>query len=75
MENKANNTSPLVFNGKRLTRQFGGKTENFSGNKERNFFGKMIRAYKKGWSKFQIGIDQKTKKPIYTNVMQTYYYV
>jgi hypothetical protein len=68
MENQPANTLPLLSKeGKVLTRQFDGKTENFESKQERSF-------YTKGASQFPTGrFDNNQIK--YSEVEQSYLYV
>lgn len=36
-------------------RCFGGKIDNFKDNRERHFYQRMLRAYLKGWTRFNFG--------------------
>jgi hypothetical protein len=48
---------------KELRRSFGGKTENFTSPQERHFEDKHLRAYLKGWKRFQMGLDPGVLAP------------
>jgi len=39
-------------------KQFGGKLDGFTDNKERHFFQRMLKAYLKGGSSFQFGFEK-----------------
>ena len=68
------NTQPIQNKeGKRLIREFTGKTENFEDKKERNFYQKMLSYYCKGASQFPTGRDEQNNIT-YTPVAQEYYY-
>lgn len=53
-------------------RSFGGKIDNFIDKEERAFEKRHLRAYIKGWKRFQQGRNPETKEPIYYDVIENW---
>jgi hypothetical protein len=69
------NNAPLLIEGKRLTRKFLGKLNNFENKKDRNFNTSMLKAYLRGNESFISGMNPSNGQSIYHEVLQEYSYV